>query len=222
MYKSAMHRVIRIVLLFISALVSAGGMAPGQQPSASPAKPSPAPTPIQLANLPFEAQSAATSLQEIDTSVARIQSSADAIAGSLSNLISELDPRMIEDTRLLSASPALEMLYRIKLTWQNFSDSLSASDRELTQFATSLEEKLASLDQLNKTWQTTLQSAKEPDTPPQVLQSIQSVVDSVEQTRRAAESGRSLVLTVRSRLSEAGGPGANGSVFSRAGANPGD
>jgi potassium efflux system protein len=197
-----MHRVIRIVLLFISALVSAGGTAPGQQPSASPTKPNPAPTPIQLATLPFAVQSAATSLQEIDTSVARIQSSADAIAGSLSNLINELDPRMIEDTRLLSASPSLEMLYRVKLSWQKFSDSLSASDRELTQLATSLEEKLARLDQFNKTWQATLQSTKEPDTPAPVLQSIQSVVDSVEQTRRATESGRARVLTVRSRLSE--------------------
>ena len=202
MYKPAMHRVIRIVLLFILGLVSAGGTAPGQQPSASPAKPNPAPTPIPLANVPFEAQSATTSLQEIDASVTRIQSDADAITGNLSKLISELDPRMVEDTRLLSASPSLDMLYRIKLTWQNFSESLSALARELTQFATSLEEKLASLDQLNKTWQATLQSAKEPDTPPPVLQSIQSVVDSVEQTRRAAESGRARVLTVRSRLSE--------------------
>ena len=109
---------------------------------------------------------------------------------------------MIEDTRLLSASPPLEMLYRMKLSWQNFSESLSASDRELTQLATSLEERLARLDQLNKTWQATLQSAKEPDTPPPVLQSIQSVADSVEQARRAAESGRARVLTVRSRVSE--------------------
>ena len=86
MYKPAMHRVIRIVLLFTLALVSVGGMAPAQQPSASPAKPNPEPTPIQLANVPFEEQSAATSLQEIDTSVARIQSSADAIAGNLPKL----------------------------------------------------------------------------------------------------------------------------------------
>ena len=202
MYKSTMHRVIRIVLLLIPALVFAGGTAPGQQPSASPAKPNPAPTPIQLANLPFEVQSASTSLQEIDTSVGRIQSSADAIAGSLSNLISELDPRMIEDTRMLGASPPLDMLYRMKLSWHEFSDSLSASDRELTQFATSLEEKLASLDRLNKTWQATLHSATELNTPPPVLQSIQRVVDSIEQTQRAAESGRARVLTVQTRLSE--------------------
>ena len=197
-----MHRVIRIVLLFILALVSPGGAATGPQSSASPAKPNPAPTPIPLGNVPFEAQSAATSLHEIDTSVARIQADADEIESHLSKLISEFGPRMMEDTRLLGASPSLDMLYRIKRTWQNFTESLSASERELTHFATSLEEKLPSLDQLKKTWEATLQSAKVPDTPPPVLQSIQSVVDSVEQTRRAAESSRGRVLTLLSSLSE--------------------
>ena len=197
-----MHRVIRIVLLFVLALVSPGGAETGQQSSASPAKTNPAPTPIPLGNVSFEVQSAATSLHAIDTSVARIQADADAIESHLSKLISEFDPRMMEDTRLLGASPSLDMLYRIKLTWQNFKESLSASAWELTHFATSLEEKLLSLDQLKNTWEATLQSAKVPNTPPPVLQSIQSVVDSVEQTRRAAESSRARVLTLLSRLSD--------------------
>ncbi len=183
-------------------LVSAGGTARGQQSSASPVKPNPAPTPIPLANVPFEAQSATKSLQEIDTSVARIQTDADAIESHLSKLISEFDPRMIEDTGLLGASPSLDILYRIKLAWQNFGESLSPPARELTQSATSLEEKLASLDRLNKSWQATQHTAQVPDTPPLVLQSIQGVVDSVEQVRRAVESVRAQILTVRSRLSE--------------------
>jgi hypothetical protein len=58
------------------------------------------------------------------------------------------------------------------------------------------------LTQLNKTWQATLQSAKQPDTPPPVLQSVQSVVDSVERTRQAAESVLAHVLTLQGRLSE--------------------
>ena len=197
-----MQRVIRIVLLFILVFVSTGGTASGQQASASPAKPNPSPTPIPLVNVPFEVQSAAATLDAIDTSVAKIQADADAIQDNLSKLISEFDPRMIEDTRLLGASPSLDLLYRIKHIWQNFSESLSASARELKHLATNLEEKLPSLEQLKKTWEATFQSAKAPDTPPPVLQSIQGVVDSVEQTRRAAESGRARVLTVLSRLSE--------------------
>ena len=196
------HPVIRIVLLIILALVSSGGAAPSQQASASPAKPTPAPTPIPLAKVPLEAQSALASLQEIDANVSRDQSSADGIARTLSDLTSEIDARIADDTRLLTTSPSLDVLYRLKLTWENFGVRLSVSARELTQHATSLEEQLARLDQLNKTWQATLQSAKQPETPPPVLQSVQSVVDSVERTRQAAESGRDHVLTLQSRLSE--------------------
>jgi potassium efflux system protein len=198
-----MHSLVRIVfLLLILALVSSGGTAPSQQASASPAKPNPAPTPIPLAKVPLEAQSALTSLQEIDGNVSGDQSSADGIARTLSDLTSEIDARIADDTRLLTTSPSLDMLYRLKLTWENFGVRLLVSARELTRHATSLEEQFARLDQLNKTWQATLQSAKQPETPPPVLQRVQSVVDSLERTRQAAESGRDHVLTLQSRLSE--------------------
>ena len=143
-----------------------------------------------------------TSLEEIDASVSRDQSSAGVIAGSLSNLTSEIDARIAEDMRLLTASPSLDVLYQLKSTWQNFGDNLSALARELGQRATSLEEERARLDQLKKIWQATLQSAKQPDTPQPFLQSIQKVVDSVERTRQAAESNREQVLTLQGRLSE--------------------
>ena len=130
------------------------------------------------------------------------QSSADGIARTLSDLTSEIDARIADDTRLLTTSPSLDVLYRLKLAWENFSVRLSVSARELTRHATSLEEQLARLDQLNKTWQATLQSAKQPETPPPVLQRAQSVVDSVERTQQTAESCRDHVLTLQSRLSE--------------------
>ncbi|HEY1477526.1 MAG TPA: hypothetical protein VGF37_07540, partial [Chthoniobacterales bacterium] len=196
-----MHPVIRIVLLIL-ALVSSAGTAPGQKASASPPKPTPAPTPIPLAKVPLEAQSALASLQEIDTTVSRDQSSADDIARTLSVLRSEIDARITDDTRFLATSPSLDMLYRLKLAWQNFRVRLLVLDRELTEHSTSLGEQLVRLDQLNKAWQATLQSAKQPETPPSVLQRAQSVVDSVEGTRQAAESGRDHVLTLQSQLAE--------------------
>src|SRR5260370_16105347 len=193
LYKPVMHRASRLVLLLILALFSSGGTAPGEQASASPAKPSPAPTPIPLTTVPVEAQSAMTSLEEIDASRLRDQSSASDIADSLSNLTSEIDATIAEDMRLLTASPPLDVLYRLKGTWHNFGDNLSALARELAQRATSLEEERGRLDQMKKTWQATLQSAKQPNTPQAFLQSIQNVVDSVERTRQAAESSREQV-----------------------------
>ena len=198
-----MYPITPIVLFISLVLVSSGVTAPGgQQASASLAKQKPAPTPIPLAKVPLEAQSALASLQEIDANVSGDQSSVDGIARTVSVLGSEIDARIADDTRLLTTSPSLDMLYRLKLTWQIFGIRLSVLEGELTRHATSLEEQLARLDQLNKTWQATLQLAKQPETPAPVLQRVQSVVDSIERTRQAAGSGREHVLTLQSRLSE--------------------
>jgi len=199
-----MHAVIRIVLLIniIVALVSGTGTALSQQASASLAKPTPAPTPIPLAKVPLEAQSTLASLQEIEANVSRDQPSAEAIGRTLPELKNEIDARTAEDRRLLTSSPSLEVLFPLKLAWQSFGVRLSASARELAQHATSLEEQLGRLDKLDKTWQATLLSAKQPETPPPVLQSVQSVVDSVERTRQAAQSARANVLDLQSRISE--------------------
>ena len=187
------HPVIRIVLFISLVLVASGGTATSQPASGSPAKPTPASTPIPLAKVPLQAQSALASLQEIDANVSGDQSSADSIARTVSVLTSEIDARIADDERLLTTSPPLDMLYRLKRTWESFGVRLLVSARELTQHAASLEEQLMRLDQLNKTWQATLQSAKQPATPPPVLQSAQSVVGSIERTRQAAESGRDRV-----------------------------
>ena len=151
----SMHPVIRIVLFISLVLVSSGGTAPGQQASASLATPNPAPTPIPLGKVALEAQSALASLQEIDAGVSRDQSSADGIARTLLDLTNEIDARIAGDTRLLTTSQSIDLRYWLKITWQNFGDSLLVSARELTQHATSLEVQLARLDQLNKTWQAT-------------------------------------------------------------------
>ena len=196
------HPVIRIILFISLVLVSIGGTAPDQQASASPAKPNAAPTPIPLAKVPLEEQSALASLQQIDSIVSRDQSSADGIARTLLDLRSEIDARIAGDTRLLTTSLSIDLRYWLKLTWQNFSGSLSALARELTQQATSLEDQISRLDELKKTWEATLQAARQPDTPPPVLQSVQSVVESVERTRQAAEFVLAHVLTLQSRLSE--------------------
>jgi potassium-dependent mechanosensitive channel len=193
---------LRIVLLIILVLVSSAGTAPGVQGSASPAKPTPAPTPIPLTKVPLEAQSALASLQEIEADVAKDQSSADGIARNLLDVTSEIDARNADDTKLLTSSPSLDVLYRLKLAWRNFSVRLSVSEVELTRHAVSIEEQLARVDQVNKTWQATLQSAKQPQTPPPVLERVQSVVDSVERTRQATESGQEHILTLQSHLSE--------------------
>ncbi len=191
---------IRFVLLII--LVSGDGMASGEQASASPAKPNPAPTPVTLARVPLEAQSALASLEETDSNVSRDQSSVDDASHTFLDLKNEIDARVADDTRFLSSSPSLDMLYRLKFAWRNFALRLAVSDGDLTRHATSLDEQLARLDQLNKTWLATLTLAKQSETPPIILQSVQSVLDSDARTLKAAETSRAQILALQSRLSE--------------------
>ena len=192
-----MHWFFRIVLLFAISW-PASGTTP-DQPPASPVKGSPEPTPIPLAEVLSEMQSTMTILEEIDASASRIQSSTDAIVARLWKLTEEIDPRLAEDAKLLSTSPSLDILYRIKLTWQDFGDNLSALAKELTQQATSLDEELESLSRLAKTWAATLEFAKQSNVP---VQPLQTAVDAIEQRRQAVEAGRARALNSLSQISD--------------------
>ena len=193
-----MHCVVQAAILLTLGLASSRGTAPGELPSPSPAQP----TPVPISDLVPEAQSTLTSLQEINSSVSKVQASTDAIAATFSSLTQEIDPRLAEDSRLLNASPSLDVLYRMKLSWHDFDNSLSAVARELSQSVKSLEEDLARLDQLDKAWLATLQSAKESSAPLPALENVQRIVDSVGRSRQTAESAHAGVLTLLSRIFE--------------------
>ena len=96
------------------------------------------------------------------------------------------------------------------MTWEKFRETLSASTRELAECAKDLDEKIARLDQLNKTWQLTLTAARQPNTPPAVLKRAQSTVDSIEATQKTAEATKANVLTIQTHLSEEQARGTNG------------
>jgi potassium-dependent mechanosensitive channel len=196
------HRVIRLVLLLLLALISSGGTAPGEEASPSPAKPNPSPTAIPLSTVAVQVQIAMASLQTIDTNLEQSNSSVGVIAESLSDLANQADAMIAEDMKLLKSSPNLDMLHRLKSTWQSFADDLSVLAQKLAQRAASLEEERTRLDQFAEIWQATLQSTKPPNTPHQVVKAVQSVVDSIERTRPAAESCRAQILDLEIRLSE--------------------
>jgi hypothetical protein len=140
-------------------------------------------------------------LQEINASASKDQSNTDPVASNLANLTNEIEARTSDDTRLSMVGQSLDMLYRITVTWDNFRKSLEASSRELTVYATDLEGQIAKLDQLDKIWQATLTAAQQPNTPPAVLQRVQSTTDSIGLTRKLVESVRANVLTLQTRLS---------------------
>ena len=185
------------VLLFVFTWATAATPA---DPKSSPVpKATPEPTPIPLADVLAEMQATTTTLEEIDSSAARVLANTDSIVARLWQLNGELNPRLAEDTKLLSTHPSLDVLYRIKLTWEDFSRNLSVLARELTQQATSLEQELAELDRLTKTWNTTLEVAKQSNVP---VQSLQNALDSIAQRRASVEATRARVLTLLGQISD--------------------
>ena len=152
-----MRRAARTLLLIALACLARGAIA--AQPSPSPTA-SPEPTPIPLTNIAIERQSAMTSLQEMGEGLSSTQSSAQEVADSFGSLTGDIDPRIAEDTQVLQASPSLDILYRTKLTWQDFSENLSALSKELTRRVVGLDEELDRLKGLEKSWHITLRSRK--------------------------------------------------------------
>ena len=193
-----MQLLIQIVLFLTFCWASSGNMAEAQEASASPAKPSSAPTPIPVLKVASEAESAIESLHEIGASLANDQTTT-SVADDLAHLTSEIEARIGDDVELLRSNPPFQMLFRLRLTWQSFGNKLSAWSNELTRSGTNLEQWLAHLDELNKIWQLTLQSAKQAGAPPEVLQRVQVVVDSIAGMRQAVDSRRAQVLTLQNR-----------------------
>jgi potassium efflux system protein len=197
MLSFALRSAVRIIALSIFSWAAAE--TPSGSPASPTAKASPEPTPIPLANVVSEMQSTMATFEEIDASAARVESNTASIVAKLSQLTGEINPRLAEDSKLLTTGPSLDILYRIKLTWQDFGRNLNALARELTQQAGNLEEELANLSRLDKTWRTTLDFAKQSNTP---VQPLLTAVDSIEQRRQALEASRARVLTLLGEISD--------------------
>jgi potassium-dependent mechanosensitive channel len=179
-----------------------------QAPSASPSSssspaPSPAtaaPTPIPLAKIPSETESAFAELRQIEESASKDKANLDSTSAGLSNLTSEIRAHSLEDSRILAGNPSLDLLYRLRTTWQSYADDLSKAEQDLAQRESNLESQIARLSQMNQLWQATLQSAPQADMPAAVLHQVQSVVDQITKSKHAAESDRAKVLTSQSEL----------------------
>ena len=202
----SMHRVLRIFLFLLFLASSGPATAAEPQPSPSAASPpptaAPEPTPIPLAKIPLEAESTLATLQEISASVSKDESAANLIAANLANLAAEIDSRVADDSRLLSSSQTLDTLHRMTVIWQKFSDNLSGLARELAECAKNLDQEIARLNRLQRAWQVSVSAARQPDTPPAVLERAQSTSDSVTVTLKRTELARASVLTAQTRLSE--------------------
>ncbi len=205
-----MHRAIRFLPIFFLAFLCGVYEAAGQQAStplqtATPiatATATPPSTPVPLTKVPLEAESAMAALQEINSVQAQNQSGSEQIATDLARVAQEIDARVADDSRMLASSQSLEMLNRLSASWDNLREALSSTAKELSQRTASQEEIETRLAQLSKTWQTTVDAAKQPNIPGAVLNEAQETSVAVETARKNLDSDRAALLAVQTRLSQ--------------------
>jgi small-conductance mechanosensitive channel len=150
-----------------------------------------------------EAASALESLREVQSSLSA-DTTATGVSDGLSRLTGEINAQIADDAELLRSNPTLQMLYPIKITWQNFSEKLSAWNNNLTRSGTNLDEELARLDEKNRIWQLTLQSIQGSGMP-EVVRRAKDVIDSIRETRQAVDSRRPQILDLQNRTFEQAG-----------------
>jgi potassium-dependent mechanosensitive channel len=187
-----------LALNLLGAKIQAQDASPSSSPSPSPA--TAAPTPIALDQIPSEAEAAFGELHDIEDTLSKARVSLESTNVGLTNLKAEIKARMAEDSRIMAGSPSLDLLYRLRTTWQTYTANLSSSEQDLTQRAANLEDQLGSLRQMDQVWQPTLQAAPQINMPPAILQRVQRVVEGINRANRTAESDRAKVLNLQSSL----------------------
>jgi len=197
-----MRRVLRIGLFISFCWVLSGNTAGAQQSTAATSKPGPTkpvPTPIPLTEIASQAQSTIKSLRDIEASLSTDQTTTTD-EKRLPQLTEEIDLRTAEHAKILTSSPPLELLHRLKVALQSFDDELSTWNHDLTEHAKALDGQIAHLEQLSKIWQSTLQLPELSQTAPEILKRVQSLIDSIGRTHQALESRRATALTLEGRV----------------------
>jgi len=135
----------------------------------APAAPTVAePAPIPLPEVATDAEAASARLRDILAELSP-DPIAEEVAEQLPVLTREIDARLRETRKIVAQRASLEILVGLESEWRRLRRNLSGWTRDLTNRATWLEHQIAELDELEKTWEQTLDAAKSSNAPPEVF-----------------------------------------------------
>jgi potassium efflux system protein len=200
-----MKRIICIGLLLTFYWALSGDFARAQQTSLSTPKPSPAsaaPTPIPLSQIAAEEQITGQTVRDIETNLSTDQLTA-SIEERLPQVASEIELRMNEITKLLASRLPLELLRYLANAARAMHDELATWNRQLTQHAKTLDDQIARLETLNKTWTATLQLPELSKAAPEIPRRVERLIGAVTRAQQGVESLRERDLTLQGRVLEA-------------------
>lgn len=197
-----MDRTIRLFLLTAVMWWSIGGVTRSQSGPSLSAKTSS--TPIPLGEVASQSESASATLREIEANSepGKIAATVDR---ELPMLTTEVGALLADGSSMITSNPSLDLLGTLETTWQAFHENLANWNRDLARRAAELETELGRLGQLEETWQQTLKLAQSSKTPPELAESIQTIIAEANLTRAGIESQRGEVLGQQDRVAQQDG-----------------
>ncbi|MGH8513432.1 MAG: hypothetical protein ACREV8_05740, partial [Gammaproteobacteria bacterium] len=206
---SPLKTLLLISGFFAAAIFAGVSAAPAESEPASPPAPATdsapaaqkegAPAPIPLAEIASQIESASARVRDLQSELAS-ERIAETVAEQLPLLTREIDARLRESRRIIAQRPSVEILVGIDAEWRRLRRNLSAWIEDLTNRATHLEREIAGLDELGKTWEQTLEGARNSNAPPEVLRRIEAVITQIKQARQTIDKQRARVLTMQTRV----------------------
>jgi len=181
--------------LILLAMAGANGISRAQDTPPPPALSTSTVTAIPLEDVPMQADSAYSSLNAVEADLASDRATGP-IKKDLPLISREINSRSEETSRLLAASPSLARLARLENGWHAMEKNFDQWQRDIARRTGQLEKYGTMLSQLDQTWELTLAAARNPTTPAPVLQSIQAVVEAIQQTVKNLETKRRELLVL--------------------------
>ena len=190
-----------VVILLLLCFASA---AQGQNASPSPT-PSPsatataAPTAVPLPDIVSASDSASERLHEIQSELSSSKT-VDNVTRELAATTKEIDAQERDTRRILRPGVPLETLGEFETRWQKLADQLTASARQLTDRATTLDREVSQMSATRTTWKATLEFARQSNAPPEVTQRINQVLQGIDATEEMLQKRRADVLSLQTRV----------------------
>ncbi len=163
--------------------------------------PKSSPTPIPLSEVVTQAETTSKKLQETQTNFSKNPSVA-VIQDELPKLAAELDARMTETNRLLTAQPSLETLRKVEQDWKSLASVIPDWKKDLRTQAAVLDNQLGQLNDLVNKWQLTFDATNDAEIPPEISERIAATISAIKQTQKQVEERRAQLLTLQNRISE--------------------
>jgi potassium-dependent mechanosensitive channel len=188
-----------VTLLFLKGFI---GEAAEQKPREAQKAPAPqASAAIPVSEVATRAAEVTNFLRTLYAQVAPSRE-IEEIQKELPEVSGRMAVELLRTEQNLQTQPTLEMLETEQRLWQKSQLDMGRSLRLVTQRATQLQTALNQLEELQKRWRQTSESAQAAQAPETIIQQINAILPAIEAAQTTLQMQRSAILELQGRLAE--------------------